>query len=246
MTIAPTPLHTRRVPHGYLWALAALVIGLIVGGLVGLLVGSNVFEDSSNSAGVQGSGVAATETRNLPPFSSVDLAGSNIVTIRVGEEQSVVVHADNNLVDRVTTTVRDGSLVIGDLPGSYTAKSPMSVTVSAPSLDALTLTGSGVIAVTGIEAESLTVRLPGSGVLRATGAATKLDVTLDGSGDAQLEQLIAGDVRAAVSGSGRIVLTATKSLDASVPGSGAIMYSGDPREVTKSITGSGAIISTSS
>lgn len=246
MTIAPTPLHTRRVPHGYLWALAALVIGLIVGGLVGLLVGSNVFEDSSNSAGVQGSGVAATETRNLPPFGSVDLAGSNIVTIRVGEEQSVVVHADNNLVDRVTTTVRDGSLVIGDLPGSYTAKSPMSVTVSAPSLDALTLTGSGVIAVTGIEAESLTVRLPGSGVLRATGAATKLDVTLDGSGDAQLEQLIAGDVRAVVSGSGRIVLTATKSLDASVPGSGAIMYSGDPREVTKSITGSGAIISTSS
>lgn len=246
MTIAPTPLHTRRVPHGYLWALATLVIGLIVGGLVGLLVGSNVFEDSSNSAGVQGSGVAATETRNLPPFGSVDLAGSNIVTIRVGEEQSVVVHADNNLVDRVTTTVRDGSLVIGDLPGSYTAKSPMSVTVSVPSLDELTLTGSGVIAVTGIEAESLTVRLPGSGVLRATGAATKLDVTLDGSGDAQLEQLIAGDVRAVVSGSGRIVLTATKSLDASVPGSGAIMYSGDPREVTKSITGSGAIISTSS
>ena len=33
MTIAPTPLHTRRVPHGYLWALATLVIGLIVGGL---------------------------------------------------------------------------------------------------------------------------------------------------------------------------------------------------------------------
>ena len=246
MTIAPTPLHTRRVPHGYLWALATLVIGLIVGGLVGLLVGSNVFEDSSSSAGVQGSGVAATETRNLPPFGSVELAGSNIVTIRVGEEQSVVVHADNNLVDSVTTAVQDGSLVIGDIPGSYTAKSPMSVTVSVTSLDELTLTGSGVIAVTGIEAASLTVRLPGSGVLRASGAATKLDVTLDGSGDAQLEQLIAGDVRAVVSGSGRIVLTATKSLDASVPGSGAIMYSGDPREVTKSITGSGAIISTSS
>ena len=48
-----------------------------------------------------------------------------------------------------------------------------------------------------------------------------------------------------MSGSGRIVLTATKSLDASVPGSGAIMYSGNPQDVTKSITGSGAIISTS-
>lgn len=245
MTIAPTPLHTGRMPHKYLWALAALVTGLIAGGAVGLLIGSNVFEDSSSSTGVRGSGVAATSTRDLPPFSSVELAGSNIVTIRVGEEQSVVVRGDNNLVDRVTTVVQDGSLVIGDIPGSYTAKSPMSVTVSLPSLDALTLTGSGVVAVTGIEAASLTVSLPGSGVLRASGAATKLDVTLDGSGDAQLEQLIAGDVHAVVSGSGRIVLTATKSLDASVPGSGAIMYSGSPREVTKSVTGSGAIISTS-
>lgn len=245
MTIAPTPLHTGRMPRNYLWALAALVIGLIVGGAVGLLIGSNVFEDSSSSTGVQGSGVAATEARDLPPFSSVELAGSNTVTIRVGEEQSVVVRADNNLVDRVTTAVQDGSLVIGDVPGSYTTKSPMSITISVPSLDALTLTGSGVIAVSDIEAASLTVRLPGSGVLRASGAATKLDVTLDGSGDAQLEQLIAVDARAVVSGSGRIVLTATQSLDASVPGSGAIMYGGNPREVTRSITGSGAIISTS-
>jgi Putative auto-transporter adhesin, head GIN domain len=244
MTTAPTPLQTRRMPRNYLWALAALAIGLIVGGTVGLLVGSDVFDDSSSSTGVQGSGVAATETRDLPPFSSVELAGSNIVTIRVGKEQSVVVRADNNLVDRVTTAVQDGSLVIGDIPGSYTTKSPMSVTVSVPSLDALTLTGSGLIAVSDIEASSLTVSLPGSGVLRASGAATELDVTLGGSGDAQLEQLITSDVRAVVSGSGRIVLTATKSLDASVSGSGAIMYSGNPQEVTKSITGSGAIVST--
>ena len=120
----------------------------------------------------------------------------------------------------------------------------MSVTISVPSLDALTLTGSGVVTVTEIEASSLSVRLPGSGVLRAGGTATELDVILGGSGDAQLEQLIAGDVRAEVSGSGRIVLTATKSLDASVSGSGAIMYGGSPQEVTKSITGSGAIVST--
>jgi Putative auto-transporter adhesin, head GIN domain len=243
MTIAPTPLHTRRVPQNYRWALAALVIGLIVGGTVGLLVGSDVFQDSSSSTSVEGSGVAATEARDLPSFSSVELAGSNTVTIRVGEDQSVVVRADDNLIDRVTTAVQDDSLVIGNIPGSYAAKSPMSVTVSVPSLNALTLTGSGVISVTDIAASSLTVRLPGSGVLRASGTATRLDVTLDGSGDAQFEQLIAGDVRAVVSGSGRIVLTATKSLDASVPGNGVIFYSGNPQEVTKSITGSGAIIS---
>ena len=177
MTTAPTPLHTRRMSRNYLWVLAALVIGLIVGGTVGLLIGSNAFEDSPSSTGVQGSGVAATETRDLPRFRSVELAGSNIVTIRVGEEQSVVVRADDNLVDRVTTAVQEGSLVIGNIPGSYATRSPMSVTVSMPSLDALTLTGSGVIAVTGIEASSLTVRLPGSGVLRASGARDRISMS---------------------------------------------------------------------
>ena len=32
----------------------------------------------------------------------------------VGGEQSVVVHADGNLLDRVTTRVRGGKLVIGN------------------------------------------------------------------------------------------------------------------------------------
>jgi hypothetical protein len=44
-----------------------------------------------------------------------------------------------------------------------------------------------------------------------------------------------------VSGSGSIFVTATKRLDASVSGSGAILYAGSPPNVTSNITGSGAI-----
>jgi hypothetical protein len=45
-----------------------------------------------------------------------------------------------------------------------------------------------------------------------------------------------------VSGSGRILVTATESLDAAVPGTGAITYSGNPAHVTTSITGVGAVM----
>ena len=117
----------------------------------------------------------------------------------------------------------------------------MSVEVSIPSLEALTLTGSGVISTTGIKSSSLTVTLSGSGVLRASGSATRVDVNLGGSGDAQLEQLTARDVHAVVSGSGRILVSASNTLDASVPGSGAIVYSGNPVRVTTNITGNGAV-----
>ena len=57
----------------------------------------------------------------------------------------------------------------------------------------------------------------------------------------QFTRLVANDVKALVSGSGSIFVTATTSLDASVSGSGAILYAGNPQDVTQNVTGSGAI-----
>ena len=75
----------------------------------------------------------------------------------------------------------------------------------------------------------------------AAGAATRLDVTINGDGKARLSQLTARDARAVVSGSGLIQVTATTSLDAAVPGSGTIIYRGNPPQVTTSVTGSGTV-----
>jgi hypothetical protein len=217
------------------------IVAVLLGGLtVAMLSLFDVVGGTSNST-TQGSGVAATQARDLAPFRSVELAGSNNLVIRVGQKQSVVVRADDNLLDRITTQVQSGKLVIGNTPGSLTTKSPMSVEVGVPALTALTLTGSGNIAVSGIDARSLTVTLPGSGTLTGSGTATRLAVTVAGSGIVQFLPLVAKHVRALVSGSGSIFATATKSLDASVSGSGSILYTGSPQQVTKSVTGSGAI-----
>jgi hypothetical protein len=240
MTVAPTPVHAGREEHRSRWVLATVVAFLLGGLTVALLYEFDVFGGSSNSR-TQGSGVSVTQTRHVAPFTRVELAGSNNVVIRVGQEQSVVVTADDNLVDRVTTEVQSGTLTIGTSPGSFSTNSPMRVAVAVPNLDAVSLTGSGNIVVDGIEAESLKVDLPGSGTLSGNGTATRLAVTVSGSGVVQFTRLVANDVRAAVSGSGSIFVTATKSLDASVSGSGAILYAGNPPDVTRSVTGSGTI-----
>lgn len=192
------------------------------------------------SSGVQGSGVAVTQTRAVASFSSLNLAGTNNVTVTIGRPQSVVVRADSNLLKDVTTQVIGETLVIGNT-GSFTARTPMSVEVIVPSLAALNLSGDGQISVTGISAPSLTVTVSGSGLLAASGEATRLDVTLSGDGQAQLSQLVTRDARAVVTGSGLIQVNATASLDAAVPGDGAIIYSGNPPQVTTSVTGTGAV-----
>jgi hypothetical protein len=185
--------------------------------------------------------VPQAESRDVASFTGVKLAGSNNVVVRVGAPQSVLVRADDNLIDRVTTEVQSGTLVIGTAPGSFTTKSPMSVELTVPTLDSVTLAGSGNIVLAGIEFKALDVSLPGSGTLTGRGAATRLDVTVNGSGVVQFTKLVAETVEAAVGGSGSIFVTATRSLNASVSGSGAIVYAGDPPSVTKSVTGSGAI-----
>jgi hypothetical protein len=241
MTAAPTELHPGRAPHRGLFLLLAACALLVALG-VGLLLVREGFHGSSGSNAVQGSGVAATQTRIVGPFDRVELRGSNVVTIRVGERQSVVVHADENLLRRVTTNVKAGNLVVGNTTGSFTARSPMSVEVGVPSLQALRISGSGTVTAIGIHTSRLSVSLPGSGVVQVAGTVSKLVVSLPGSGYAQLEQLVARDAWVTVGGSGYAALNATQSLHASVSGSGAVVYGGNPVHVTTSITGVGTIV----
>lgn len=146
-----------------------------------------------------------------------------------------------NRTNQGASVFRFARRLFGNTPGSLMTKSRMSVLVTVPKLSEPTLAGGGNVVVTGITTESLTVTLSGSGNLTGSGTAGSLDVTLSGSGNAWFTDLVADDVHALLSGSGNIFVTASKSLDASVPGSGTIVYAGDPREVTKSVTGSGVV-----
>jgi hypothetical protein len=237
MAITSAPHRGGHTAHRSQLLLIAALAAAVILAAIGVAV---LVHGGSSASGIQGSGVAVTQTRTVAAFSRLDLAGSNNVTVVVGGPQSVVVHADSNLISHVTTGVVGGTLVIGDT-GSFTTRSPMSVDVSVPSLTALNLSGDGQISVTGISTPQLTVMISGDGLLSAAGTATRLDVTISGDGQAQLSQLTARDVHAVVSGSGLIQVTATTSLDAAVPGSGTIIYTGNPPQVATSVTGSGSV-----
>lgn len=236
-TITPPQHGAQPAHHIRLARIAALGAAVIVGVIVGVIAARG---GGPSASVVQGSGVTASQTRATASFSGLDLAGSNNVRVTVGGPRSVVVHADSNLLSYVTTKVEAGTLVIADA-GSFGTRSPMSVDVTVPSLSVLNLSGDGQVTVTGIGAPRLTVHVSGSGLLSAAGSVTRLDVVLSGNGQAQLSQLTARDVHAAVTGSGLIQVTATASLNAEVPGTGAITYSGNPARLTTSVTGTGAI-----
>jgi hypothetical protein len=229
----------QAAAHRQRGLIVALVVALALVLVLAAVVAALLAGGRSLGSRLQGSGVAATQARVLPTFSSLDLTGSNKVNVDVGGRQSVVIHADSNLMRHVTTRVVAGTLVIGTT-GTFTTRSPMSVDVSLPALAAVTLSGSGEISVTGLDQPRLTVTLSGSGALYASGTAAQLDVTLGGSGMAQLGNLVAREAHAVVAGSGLIQVTATARLNAAVPGTGVIIYSGNPL-VTSTVTGTGSV-----
>ena len=240
MTTAPTPVpHNRMSRRLYLVLLATLVA--LAGTVVVLLVGNESENGGGSATGLRGSGAAATQSRTVPSFTAIELTGSSGLTVTVGRKQTVVVRADDNLIDLVTTNVQNEMLLVGTT-GSFSARIPMTVEVTVPALDTVVLSGSGIVTVSGLTAQRLTVRVPGSGLLGISGTAEELDVSLSGSGDVRLQELVARDIAATLSGSGRLQVHATRSLDASVPGSGVIMYGGSPSSVTTGVAGSGIII----
>ena len=218
LTTAPAAIPHRHVPYRLIFAfvgvlaVAAVAVGIVLA----------VRDSGASSTGVKGSGVAVTQSRSVAGFTAVELAGANNVAVHVGSPQAVTVHGDDNLLEYVTTLVQDGTLAIGQTR-SFSTKSPMSVEITVPALNAVTLSGAGVLNVDGVKAYDFSVRAPGIGTLSVAGTATTLDAT------------------ATVSGTGRLLVNASRSLDATVSGVGSIVYTGSPSELTKNVTGTGAI-----
>ena len=189
--------------------------------------------------GIQGSGIKASETREVGEFTGIDVRCSANIRLHDGKEQSVTVECDDNLLELITTEVKDNKLVV-------TTKEPIStriginVTINVPQLESIHISGSGDVQAEDVDATALTLSISGSGDIKITGTAEKIDLNINGSGDADLSELVVQEATVQVSGSGDVVVHATDKLIATVNGSGDIRYIGEP-EVQKSVSGSGDI-----
>ncbi len=192
---------------------------------------------------VVGSGKIASEPRRVEgTFTSVELAGSGDVNILLTNVQSVNVESDDNIVPLIETKVVDGKLIVSTKPGvNFTTSHGVIVTVAMKSLERVILSGSGNMVIGNMSGPELAIELPGSGHITGDGAVDHLKIDLPGSGNVLCDQLKAHTADVTLQGSGTITLFADQSLNASIPGSGSIRYSGDPAKVSKNVSGSGTI-----
>lgn len=220
------------------------------------------WETAGSGPRVKGSGQQAQETRELPAFRHLRLEDSLDVSARLGDRNAVTLSGDDNILPLVETVVEDGSLKLRFKRGaSISTNKPLRVTLSFTSLESAALSGSGDLALAQVNGDAfrlalsgsgdvkldqamlkrLTVQLAGSGDVRLMGQADQLSISVAGSGDVHAGNLLAKVVDVAISGSGDVQVHASQKLSAQVAGSGDVVYSGKPAEVSKHVLGSGSV-----
>ena len=184
-----------------------------------------------------------SQTRSVSAFRAVDLAGTLRVEVTVGKQAGVEVVGDADLVDKVVTTVKDGTLVIDtpQLRNKHKGTRNLRAIVTMPDLTALTISGTGSIKVDGVANNQLAISVSGTGAITATGSTGALHVDLAGTGEVAAKQLAAKDVVIDIGGTGSARLNATRSLEARISGTGSVDVHGHPAQVKKSVSGTGSI-----
>ncbi len=215
----------------------ALTIGI---GLATSALGACTISIDGCEPTVHGSGTAATETRAVPDFDSIQVDGGARIVARVGEPQSLSVTCDDNLLRYVETEVRGGELRIGMKPGNYAFEHGIEIALSVPALRELSIRGSCAADITGFSGGSFDVTVTGSGDVRAAGQLDQLSAEVTGSGDLDFFGVAAREARVGISGSGDIAVQAIERLEARISGSGDVRYRGNPA-TNVHISGSGSV-----
>jgi hypothetical protein len=163
------------------------------------------------------------------------------VEVVIGDEESIVIEAEDNLIPFITTDVRDGVLTIGftdDLSLDLTRSVHFQVTVSR--LELAEISGAGTLSIDDPGTDRIELSVPGAGTIWVSGAVDRPTASISGTGTVDASQLAADHVIVQVSGAGNASVWATDTLSVTLSGVGDVSYWGNP-QVEKIITGVGGL-----
>jgi hypothetical protein len=210
---------------------------------------------------IDGSGVPATEEREIGYVDEVILSDMGDLTIVPGTFPKLSVTADDNVLPALEADCQNGKLVLRTKSRtSIRARTKIAYTLAVPRLDAITISGAGNVKSTRLDSENLKVKLSGAGNIHLanltckslnltlsgagtahlSGATEKLTLRLSGAGEIEAAGLKASSAEVRISGAGNATIWAADELKARVSGAGGIKYKGTPK-VEKKVSGAGRI-----
>jgi hypothetical protein len=209
---------------------------------------------------VRGSGNVVTEERDVSDFHKIHLSGIGNLIITQGEEESLTIEADDNIIPIIETDVSGERLDIGFKRGyTFTPSATLKFHLTVVDLDEISLSGAGNIDCEGFETEVLQfdvsgagdldfdldagrveVVVSGAGNIILSGKVDSQEIEIDGAGKYNGEDLESRQCEIRVSGAGSATVNVSELLDVEINGIGNVYYTGSP-SVTQDISGLGKV-----
>jgi Putative auto-transporter adhesin, head GIN domain len=189
-------------------------------------------------------GPVLTETRDVGEFDSIEMEGAARIEISVGSPASLTIEAREEVAKRVKAEVRGDTLYIKSKPKDWfivNGRPRVTLRIAVPELESLQLDGGNDVSLTGFDGGDSRIRAKGAAHIKAKGRLDELTVHMAGAGHADLSGLIADEAKVTVDGVGSVYVHPKETLDATMNGVGAILYTGSPREVNTHMNGLGTI-----
>jgi hypothetical protein len=178
---------------------------------------------------IRGSGNVVTQEEAITGFDRLDVSQGFQVDVRQGDTFSVVIRADDNLVEHVQVAKEGSTLVIGLKRSlSYSLQNvTLEADVTMPELTRADLSGGSHLR-GDVEAGDVTFNLSGGSHVTLSGSAGNLTVDADGGSHAKLADLTVVDADVDASGGSHVTINPSGRLDAVAKGGSHVRYLGNP------------------
>lgn len=212
---------------------------------------------------VKGNGNLKSQEREVGNFSGIKVNCSADVYIQQGEKTSVLVKADENLLELIETEV-SGDILKIDINGNISRVKQMVVIVTVTNLNEIQINGSGDVdsenTIKGIDLEigingsgnveldldmkNVKTSINGSGDVELSGVAGNFELKVSGSGSFEGKELRLNLCNISVYGSGDVELSGSaNSIEVVQSASGDInLYNLDAQDATVNTSGSGDVV----
>ena len=209
--------------------------------------------------------MARQQTYAVTPFGEISALGPENVVVTVGGAPSVRAEGSPEALSRLEAVVRDGKLIIGPKHGhlfgfNWSRLRRATFYVTVPTLDGVSLAGSGVVHVDRVQGRQFDGTIAGSGTLAiadlrvdeanlsvagsgdavAAGSARQVRVSVGGSGEVHAGKLQSETAAVSIAGSGDAALAVSRDARISIMGSGDVSIAG-PAHCSVSRMGSGHV-----
>lgn len=227
---------------------------------------SLAFISASNSACLymmeseDGNGHVVKQERDVSPFQAVRVGGSFEVSLIQGEKESLVIEADENLMEFISTKV-DGHTLIVETEKNLRDYDRLRLFITFRELKLIDLSGavnlygdnklsfgdliletSGATEVTlDLEASSLSIGSSGASHIILEGRCPDASLESSGASELKAEDLETEKFTLNISGAGEATVFVTNTLDVSVSGASHIRYKGSPETIHQETSGASSI-----